>query len=191
MNKNILIVGLSFVCIMLTGTIIWMGTSSSATTNSVEPTFIEETTESETVLQVETTKEMTSTAQPKYTEDELFCMAATIYNEAGGDYCSDDTRRLVAYVILNRVNDSRFPDTIRGVLEAKGQYGTFYYTGVKFADRCTQPGEKNAVNRAWRIAREVLESEQIPIPKTVVFQSQVKQGTSVYRYQDGMYFCHS
>lgn len=128
---------------------------------------------------------------PKYTEDELFCMAATIYNEAGGDACSDDTRRLVGYVVLNRINDPRFPDTMREVLEAKNQYGRFCETGVKFADRCSLPQEQHAVERAYTIAREVLECDEIPIPPTVVFQSEFEQGTSIYRYQDGLYFCHA
>lgn len=129
--------------------------------------------------------------EPKYTEDELFCMAATIYNEAGGDACSDDTRRMVGYVVLNRVNDPRFPDTMREVLEAKNQYGRFCETGVKFADRCSLPQEQHAVERAYTIAREVLECDEIPIPPTVVFQAQFEQGTSIYKYQDGLYFCHA
>ena len=127
---------------------------------------------------------------PKYTEDDLFCMAAVIYNEAGGDACSDDTRRMVGYVVLNRVNDARFPDTIREVLEAKGQYGRFSVTGVKFANRSSLPQEQHAVERAYQIAKEVLECDEIPIPSTVVFQSERELGTSLYSYQDKTYFCH-
>ena len=133
----------------------------------------------------------TTDTELKYTQDELFYMAAAIYNEAGGDYCSDDTRRLVGYVILNRVNDARFPDTIKEVLEQKNQYGLFYYTGIKFADRHTLPQEQHAVERAYEIAKEVLETESIPIPSSVVFQAEFEQGTSIYRYQDGLYFCHA
>lgn len=127
-----------------------------------------------------------------YTEDELFCLAAAIYNEAGGDECSDDTRRLVGYVILNRVNDSRFPNTIREVLEAKGQYGRFYYTGVQFADRGDSYEESYAQDRAYFIAEEILRSrDNIPIPPTVVFQSEYEQGVGIYKYQDGLYFCYA
>ena len=125
-----------------------------------------------------------------YTEDELFCMAAAIYNEAGGDMCSDETRLLVGYVILNRVNSSKFPNTIREVLEAKRQYGEFYWTGVKFADRSSKPEEQHAVERAYEIAKRVL-SEPSTIPETVVFQAEFEQGTGVYKYQDGVYFCHA
>ena len=129
--------------------------------------------------------------KPSYTDEELFYMAAAIYNEAGGDACSDDTRRLVGYVILNRVNDSRFPNTIKGVLEQRSQYGRFHWTGIKFADRASLPQEKNAVDRAYRIAKEVLETDIIPIPHTVVFQAEFLQGVSLYAYQDGIYFCHA
>ena len=132
------------------------------------------------------------TQEPKttYTEDELFCMAAAIYNEAGGDACSDETRMLVGYVILNRVKDPRFPDSIREVLEAKSQYGKFYWTGVKFADRSSKPEEQNAVERAYETAKRVL-SEPSTTPKTVVFQAEFEQGTGVYKYQDSIYFCHA
>lgn len=129
--------------------------------------------------------------EPAYSEEELFYMAAAIYNEAGGNNCSDDTRRLVGYVILNRVNDSRYPDTIKGVLEQRSQYGRFYWTGIKFADRASLPQEQHAVERAYRIARECLEATTIPIPETVVFQAEFKQGVGIYSHQDSMYFCHA
>jgi hypothetical protein len=132
----------------------------------------------------------TKELEPTYTEDDLFCMAAAIYNEAGGDMCSDETRLLVGYVILNRVNSPGFPNTIREVLEAKGQYGKFYWTGVKFADRSSKPEEQHAVERAYEIAKRVL-SEPSTIPETVVFQAEFEQGTGVYKYQDGIYFCHA
>lgn len=138
----------------------------------------------------ETNSETVAETKLNYTEDELFCMAAAIYNEAGSENCSDDTRRMVGYVILNRVNDIRYPNTIRGVLEEKGQYGRFYYTGIEFLDRGDSYWESHYQDRAYRIAAEVLESrDNIPIPSNVLFQAEFKQGVSVYKYQDGLYFC--
>lgn len=58
-----------------------------------------------------------------YTDEELEILALIVYQEAGGDRVSDDTRRLVAQVFLNRVNDSRFPDSFYEVATAKRQYG--------------------------------------------------------------------
>lgn len=128
---------------------------------------------------------------PSYTEEELFYMAAAIYNEAGGDECSDETRRLVGYVILNRVNDSRYPNSIKGVLEQRSQYGRFHWTGIKFADRAALPQEQEAVTRAYIIAKECLEAETIPIPATVLYQAEFEQGVGLYSCQDGMYFCYA
>lgn len=177
--------------ITVASTVLWMTKNNSKEVEITTTEIVTEVTSEITTTEVATTvPETTTEPEPAYTEDELFCMAATIYNEAGSNSCSDDTRRLVGYVVLNRVNDSRFPDTIRGVLEQKGQYGNFYWTGVKFADRHTNPNEQVAVDRAYRIAKEVLETEDIPIPDTVVFQAGFTQGTSVYRYQDELYFCH-
>lgn len=158
---------------------------------TTETTVVETTVEHTTVDIPRTVVETTTQPEPTYTNDELFCMAAAIYNEAGSDSCSDDTRRMVGYVILNRVNDPRYPNTIRGVLLQYKQYGTFYKTGIKFADRASSPSEKHAVDRAYRIAKEVLETENIPIPADVLFQAEFIQGTKIYKHQDEMYFCHA
>ena len=46
-------------------------------------------------------------AQPTYTEKELELLACVIYCEAGSDSISDETRRMVGEVVLNRVADPR------------------------------------------------------------------------------------
>lgn len=175
---GILVLVLVFTCLILLG--------AEVNTNASEPSVY--TTENAVAACAEPVE---IEPQPKYSEEELFYMAAAIYNEAGADYCSDDTRRLVGYVILNRVNDPRYPNTIKGVLEQKRQYGRFYWTGIKFASRASRPQEKHAVERAYRIAKECLEADTIPIPKTVVFQAEFKQGVKVYSHQNGIYFCHA
>lgn len=177
--------------IMVISTIIWMTENNQKQAEITTTQIVSDTTTTEvTTTEVETTVvETTTEPEPAYTEDELYCMAAAIYNEAGSNSCSDDTRRLVGYVILNRVNHPSFPNTIRGVLEQKSQYGNFYWTGVKFASRSQNACEQQAVERAYRIAKEVLETEKIPIPSTVVFQASFKQGPT-YCYQDDLYFCY-
>ena len=64
--------------------------------------------------------------------EDVEMLACVIYQEAGGDACSDECRMYVGDVVLNRVADSRFPDTIEGVLTAKFQYGTFWKILVIF-----------------------------------------------------------
>jgi spore germination cell wall hydrolase CwlJ-like protein len=126
-----------------------------------------------------------------YTTDELFCLAAIIYNEAGGDACTDEHRALVGYVVLNRVNDPRFANSIRRVLETPGQY-VGMQDGVKFSERYTAPGEKHAVERAYKVAQEVLENRNnIPIPETVVFQAEFVQGAGIYKQMGNTYFCYA
>lgn len=126
---------------------------------------------------------------PTYTQEELDILALIVYQEAGGDAVSDDTRRLVAQVFLNRVADDRFPDTFYDVATAERQYGKLYWTGIKWPERAYYESEEHAVDRAYEIAKEVLESDEPVCPATVVFQAEFIQG-DVYAHQDGMYFCH-
>ena len=123
-----------------------------------------------------------------YTDEELEILALIVYQEAGGDRVSDDTRRLVAQVFLNRVNDSRFPDSFYEVATAERQYGRLYWTGIVWPDRASSQAEAHAVERAYKIAQEVLESDEPVCPEGVIFQAEFVQG-DIYAEQDGMYFC--
>ena len=123
-----------------------------------------------------------------YTDEELEILALIVYQEAGGDRVSDDTRRLVAQVFLNRVNDSRFPDSFYEVATAERQYGRLYWTGIVWPDRAGSQAEAHAVERAYKIAQEVLESDEPICPEGVIFQAEFVQG-DIYAEQDGMYFC--
>lgn len=119
-------------------------------------------------------------------------MAVVIYNEAGGSASTDEEREYVGYVVLNRVNDSRYPDSIRGVLEQPGQYYGMGSKGVHFAKRSSNPNEAYALERAWDTAKKVLENRNdIPIPKNVVFQAEFKQGIGVYKQIGTTYFCYA
>lgn len=123
-----------------------------------------------------------------YTDEELEILALIVYQEAGGDKVSDDTRRLVAQVFLNRVNDSRFPDSFYEVATANRQYGRLYWTGIVWPERASSQAEAHAVERAYKIAQEVLESDEPVCPAGVIFQAEFVQG-DIYAEQDGMYFC--
>lgn len=123
-----------------------------------------------------------------YTDEELEILALIVYQESGGDNVSDETRRLVGQVFLNRVNDSRFPDSFYEVATAKRQYGRLYWTGIVWPDRASSPAEAHAVERAYKIAQEVLESDEPICPAGVIFQAEFVQG-DIYAEQDGMYFC--
>ena len=122
--------------------------------------------------------------------EELELLACVIYQEAGADYCCDDCRRRVADVVLNRVEDDRFPDNIQGVLTQKRQYGRYYWTGVVWPERAKNDCEKHAVERAYRIAEEVLKGEHSELyGEGYIWQAEFKQGTGVvYCDQCKIYF---
>lgn len=56
--------------------------------------------------------------QPPYTPDEesVVALAQTLYGECRG--CSEIQQKAVCWCVFNRVDDSRFPDTIIGVVSA-------------------------------------------------------------------------
>ena len=55
-----------------------------------------------------------------FTEDDVAAMAKMLWGEARG--CTRDNQIKCAWVVCNRVDDDRFPDTIQGVLEQPSQF---------------------------------------------------------------------
>lgn len=144
-----------------------VATTEPTTTPATEPTPTTEPT-------------IATEPEPMYSEEELEMLACVIYQEAGGNACCDDCRRRVADVVLNRVNDERFPDTMYEVLTAKRQYGRFYWTGIVWPDRAQKPEEAQAVERAYRIAEEVLTGYHSELyGNGYIWQAEFKQGNGV------------
>lgn len=127
---------------------------------------------------------------PPYTDEELELLALVIYSEAGGDTCSDDTRQMVGEVVLNRVADPRYPDTLAEVLTQRAQYGRFYWTGAVWPERAKLPQETHAVERAYTCAAALLggTADRL-LPDNVVYQSEYIQGHAIVAEADGFYFC--
>lgn len=131
---------------------------------------------------------MTAGAVLDVPAEDLEMLACVIYQEAGGDACSDLCRFMVGDVVLNRVADSRFPDTIEEVLTQSGQYGTFSKTGVVWPARASNPGEAAAVERAYDTARRLLSGEHSELYDAgYIWQAEFIQGTDVIEV-DGTYF---
>ena len=61
-------------------------------------------------------------AEPEmyFTEDDVVAMAKMLWGEARG--CTRDNQIKCAWVVCNRVDDERSPDTIQGVLEQPSQF---------------------------------------------------------------------
>ena len=130
----------------------------------------------------------TQTQAAPYTEEELEIFACAIYQEAGGDGCSDLCRMYVGDVILNRVDDPRFPSTLYEVLTQKHQYGLFWKTGIIWPSRASDPNEAAAVERAYDTARALLEGEHSELfGKGYIYQDTKPRGKDVI-YLDGEYF---
>ena len=125
---------------------------------------------------------------PVYTAEDLETLALIIYQEAGGDECSDETRLMVGTVVLNRVADDRYPDTITEVATEYRQYGHLYWTGLKWPERASKAQEAHAVKRAYDCATQLLDGYRA-LPEDVIYQAEFIQGTEVVVQQDGFYFC--
>ena len=163
--------------------------SETAPVETVPVTSIPET---EPIIHTEPEETEPEVTEPPETEapalainpDDLEMLACVIYQEAGEDYICDECRRRVADVVLNRVADPKFPNTIRGVLTAPGQYGNFSVTGVVWPERASYPGEAHAVCRAYRIAKEILLGKHSDLyGKGYIWQATFIQG------KDNVYCC--
>lgn len=124
-------------------------------------------------------------------EHDVELLACVIYQEAGGDTCCDMCRRRVADVVLNRVNDPRFKGTtIEEILidgDPAPQWGLYSVTGVVWLDKAGLPEEQHAVERAYRIAREVLDGQHSDLTSEYIWCAEFSQGTDVIEC-DGIYF---
>jgi biopolymer transport protein ExbD len=155
------------------------------TTDATENTT-ENTTEAETEATEPVTEETTEPTEEvkKYTEDDLFYLAAAVCREAGGE--SEEIQLLVANVIINRVNSSIYPDTIYEVLTEYKQYGTMWKYGVSFPDWA----DDKVKEQCYSVAKRILEGERF-CPENVLFQAEFKQGSGVYKqFGDDYYFCY-
>ena len=63
-------------------------------------------------------------AQVDMTEEEFIFMSSVVEAESNRGTDSTEGRRYIALCILCRVMDSRFPDTVYGVLTQSGQFST-------------------------------------------------------------------
>jgi hypothetical protein len=120
-----------------------------------------------------------------YTESDVMLLARIINAEAG-EGCQIEHNQLVGCVVMNRVNDPRFPNTIKGVVYQRGQY------------TCVNSKKFNQYPPQISIdaARYVL-SGKAYCPKNVVYQSESVQG-KIYKkfyvntgwYSSTTYFCY-
>ena len=111
--------------------------------------------------------------QPSYTEEDLYWLSHVLFAEAGCDWFPDWVQRDVASVVLNRVADPRYPNTIKGVIFDPGQYSC-----VDSGSSYREPTSKCIAN-----ARYVLENGST-LPPEIIGQSAYAWGPVYKTYTD-------
>ena len=93
----------------------WEGEASSSPAPAVTAEEIVKPEYSEAPVQTEP-----PVYEMYFTEDDVAAMAKMLWGEARG--CTRDNQIKCAWVVCNRVDDDRFPDTIQGVLSQPSQF---------------------------------------------------------------------
>lgn len=112
-------------------------------------------------------------------EEDVYLLSHLINGESGSSWCTDEMRYYVGSVVLNRMNDDRFPNTIKEVIYQDGQYACIWDGNF----------DKEPSEDCIRIAEELLTNGSV-LPEEVVWQAQFKQGKGVYEKVQNMYFCY-
>lgn len=91
----------------------------------------------------------TASVQAGSNASEVECLATAIYHEARGE--SRDGQMAVAQVILNRVSDDRYPDSICGVVYENKHMRN----ACQFSFACDGVAETRGETKAWNLAMEI------------------------------------
>ena len=119
-----------------------------------------------------------------YSDEDLYVLSHIISAEAGN--CSEDMMISVGSVVLNRVADDRFPDTIYDVV--------FQTDPVQYSPTVNGAYYAEPTEAACEVAKTLLE-EGSSIDSSVVWQAEFPQGEGIYDTIDSpwgttMYFCY-
>lgn len=113
----------------------------------------------------------------EYTDDEVYMLSHLICGESEG--CGWDMKISVGSVVLNRIEDERFPDTMAEVIFQEGQYS------------CTWDGNYYREPSKETIEAAIYLLENGPaIDESVVWQAEFPQGNGVYDTIGNQYFCY-
>lgn len=136
------------------------GEQSQPTVTSAES--LEDPPETTQSLQIEEIAVPEHKPVYNYTEEELDLLARLIYSEGGIE--SYDTQLKIGSVVMNRVDDPYFPNTIREVIYQKNQFSVTFtkLDGIIMIDR---PADDEAKKAAY----EILNYGSVLPPKVQVF----------------------
>lgn len=133
----------------------------------------------------------------QYSDEDIRILTTTVFHEAG--HTTEQLRQYVAQVVLNRVEDSRFPDTVKGVITQPSQYSTKYAT-VEAANAIQATDSKNGTYY-YGICEDSVKAAmmgQVEMPSNVLYQANFSQGKGVWKsvyfnsgwYASTSYFCY-
>lgn len=133
----------------------------------------------------------------QYSDEDIRILTTTVFHEAG--HTTEQLRQYVAQVVFNRVEDSRFPDTVKGVITQPGQYSTKYAT-VEAANAIQATDSKNGTYY-YGICEDSVKAAmmgQVEMPSNVLYQANFSQGKGVWKsvyfnsgwYASTSYFCY-
>ena len=118
-------------------------------------------------------------------DEDLSIIAKTIQNEADPAWCEWEHSVAVGAVVVNRKNSPRFPDTIKGVVAAPGQYLVSYTYDFS-----------NVTELAYKAAKAALDGDH-DVPDNAYWQDNRIQGVYVWKsflldtgwYRSTTYIC--
>lgn len=95
-------------------------TKETTKTTKTEDKKVTKTAKAETTKTAKTTKTTKTTTTKSYTNAELRLLACVVFTEAGNQ--SYAGKLAVANVVLNRVDNKNFPNTMKGVIYQRSQF---------------------------------------------------------------------
>ena len=107
----------------------------------------------------------------------ILCLATAIYFEARGE--NHMGQMAVAQVVVNRMEDPRYPDTVCGVV---WEPSAFSFTHDGKHDRMTHPESRS---KALQIAKSVLDGDGLEITSTHYHSVDIKVYWSEHYALDG------
>ena len=102
-------------------------------------------------------------------QEDLDIIAKVIANEADPQWCEWEHSVAVGVVVLNRVKSEHFPNTVRDVVNAPGQYLPAYTWGFDDTPR-----------KAYEAAKAAMDGDH-EVPEDCFWQDNKIQGTSIWK----------
>lgn len=114
---------------------------------------------------------------PEYYEA-LELLARVLHRENSNEIDGEEATWNTASVIINRINSSKYPNTLEDVIYQPGQY-----------ECINSLYKEEPTDIEWEVAAEVLNSGSI-LPSDVLYAAEFRQGSGVYDKVGKTYYCY-